>query len=207
LKMRSILGFILSLGMVTAESPQMFPPGSLGHDADWHNFRAVQLFGYLRLFNEASIWQASRKHAPGAVYRFMWLRSFHPAISVRLDIAADGAAFLTTKVSNGCCDCAPLPADTMQKPFRVKTTKKRISSAQVRQFLSRVEEVHFWTLPSRKDSLPAPDGADWVLEASNDGHYQLIDAWSPPTGDPANVLARLMLFDLAGLKLSAKEVY
>lgn len=205
--MRRILGFILSLGMVTAEPLQMFPPGGLGHDADWHRFRSAQLSGCLRLFHEASIWQASRTHAQGAVYRFMWLRSFHPAISVRLDIAADGAAFLTTKVSNGCCDCAPPPADTKQKPFRVKTTEKGISAAQVRQFLSRVEEVRFWTLPSRKDSLPAPDGADWVLEASNDGHYQLIDAWSPPTGDPANVLGRLMLFDLADLKLSNKEVY
>ena len=204
--MRQILGFILSFGMVTAEPPQMFPPGSLGHDADWHHFRSVQLSGCLRLFNEASIWQASRKHVPGAVYRFMWFRSFHPAISVRLDIAADGTAFLTTKVSNGCCDCAP-PADTKQKPFRVKTTEKGISAAQVRHFLSRVEEVHFWTLPSRKDFLPGADGADWVLEASNDGRYQLIDAWSPPTGDSANVLGKLMLFGLADLKLSNKEVY
>ncbi len=185
----------------------MFPPGSLGHDADWHHFRSDQLSGCLRSFKEASIWQASRKHAPGAVYRFMWLRSFHSAISVRLDITADGAAFLTIKVSNGCCDCAPPPAGTKQKPFQVKTTEKGISAAQVRQFLSGVKAVHFWTLPSRKDSLPAPDGADWVIEASNDGRYQLIDAWSPPTGDPANVLGRLMLFDLAGLHLSNKEVY
>ena len=157
--MRQILGFILSLGIVSAEQPQMFPPGSLGPDADRHHFRSDQLSGCLRSFKEASIWQASRQHAPGAVYRFMWLRSFHPAISVRLNIMADGAAFLTTKVSNGCCDCPPPPAGTKQKSFRVQTTEKRISAAQVREFLSRVEAVHFWTLPSRKESLPAPDGA------------------------------------------------
>ncbi len=195
---------MLSLAMVSAGPPQMFPPGSLGNDA---SFRSVQLSGCLRLFSEASIWQASRKHAPGAVYRFIWLRSFHPAISVRLDIAQGGEALLTTKVSNGCCDCAPPPKDTKQKPFQVKTTERRVSAAQVRQFLSCVEKVHFWTLPSRKDSLPGPDGADWLLEASSDGRYQLIDAWSPPTGDPANVLGRLMLFNLADLKLSDKEVY
>ena len=89
----------------------------------------------------------------------------------------------------------------------MKSTKKGIPAAQVRQFLSRVEEAHFWTLPSRKDFLIGADGADWLLEASKDGRYQLIDAWSPPNGDPANVLGRLMLFDLANLKLSNQEVY
>jgi hypothetical protein len=156
LKMRLILGLILSLGIVAAEQPKIFPPGSLGRDDDWDRSRSDQLSGCLRSFKEASIWQASRKHVPGAVYRFMWLRSFHPAISVRLDIAADGAAILTTKISNGCCDCAPSPADTKQKPFRVKTTVRKISAPQLCRFLSRVEAVHFWTLLQQKGLLACP---------------------------------------------------
>jgi hypothetical protein len=207
LKMRLILGLILSLGIVAAEQPKIFPPGSLGPDDDWDRFRSDQLSGCLRSFKEASIWQASRRHVPGAVYRFMWLRSFHPAISVRLDIAADGAGILTTKVSNGCCDCAPPPADTKQTPFRVKTTVRKISAPQLRRFLSCVDAVHFWALPSRKGFWPGPDGADWIIEASKDGRYQLIDAWSPPAGDPASTLGRFMLFDLADLHLSDNEVY
>jgi hypothetical protein len=205
--MRLILGLILSLGIVVAEQPKMFPPGSLGRDADWDRFTSDQLSGRLRSFKEASIWQASRKHVPGAVYRFMWLRSFHPAISVRLNIAADGAGVLTTKVSNGCCDCPPPPADAKQKPFLVQTTARRISAPQLRRLLSCVGAVHFRTPPSRKDSVPGPDGAGWVIEALNDGRYQLIDAWSPPTGDPVNVLGKFMLFDLADLHLSDNEVY
>jgi hypothetical protein len=59
----------------------------------------------------------------------------------------------------------------------------------------------------QKGFLPGSDGADWVIEASNDGRYQVIDAWSPPTGDPANILGRFMLFDLADLHLSDNEVY
>ena len=205
--MRLFLGLVLSLGIMAAEQSKFYPPGGLGHDDDWDHFRSDQLSGCLRSFKEASIWEASRKHVPGAVYRFMWLRSFHPAISVRLNITADGAGVLTTKVSNGCCDCAPPPAGTKQKPFRVQTTVREISAPELRRFLSCVEAVHFWTLHSRNDSLPGPDGADWVIEASNAGRYQLIDAWSPPTGDPANFLGRFMLFDLADLHLSDNEVY
>ena len=202
-----IIRLILLFGIVPAEQPKMFPPGSLDIDAELDRFRSDQLSGCLRSFKEASIWQASRKHVPGAVYRFMWLRSFHPAISVRLDIAADGAGILTTKVSNGCCDCPPPPADTKQKPFRVQTTVREISAPELRRFLSCVGAVHFWTLHSRKDSLTGADGADWVIEASKDGRYQLIDAWSPSTGDPANILGRFMLFDLANLHLPDNEVY
>lgn len=205
--MRLILGLILSLSTVCAEQPEIFPPGSLGRDADWDGFRSGQLSGCLRSFGEASIWQVSQNHVPGAVYRFIWLRSFHPAISVRLNIAADGTGTLTTKVSNGCCDCAPLPADTKQRPFRIQTTVREISTPELSRFISFVGTLHFWTLPSRKESLAGPDGADWVIEASKDGHYQMIDAWSPPSGDPVQTLGRFMLFDLAHLHLSENDVY
>src|SRR5690349_10873834 len=48
--MRLFLGLILSLGIVAAEQPKMFPPGSLGHDDDWDRFRSDQLSGCLRSF-------------------------------------------------------------------------------------------------------------------------------------------------------------
>ncbi len=79
--------------------------------------------------------------------------------------------------------------------------------AQVRRFLSHVEAVQFWTLSSWKDSFPGPDGANWVIEASDNGRYQLVDAWSLPDGDPVNVLGRFMLSDIADLHLSKNEVY
>lgn len=205
--MRRILGLILSLGMLAAEQPKMFPPGSLGRDDEWDRFRSDQFSRCLQSFKEASIWQPSRTHVPGSVYRFMWLRSFHSAISVRLNIATDGTGVLTTKVSNGCCDCAPPPAGTEQKPFLVRTAVRKIPAPQLRRFLSCVEAVHFWTLHSSKNVVRGADGADWVIEAFSDGRYQLIDAWSPPTGDPANILGTFMLFDLADLHLSNTEVY
>lgn len=92
-------------------------------------------------------------------------------------------------------------------PFRGRTTVRKLSTPDLQRFLSCVEAVHFWTLPSRRDALPGPDGADWVIEASDNGRYQLIDAWSPPTGDPVNILGRFMLFELADLHLSDNEVY
>ncbi len=204
---RAAFTLILAVVFTSAGEQQMFPPGSLGSDVEWDRFRADQLSVCLRSFAENSLWQISRQQPSSEVYRLLWLRSFNPAICVRLDIAHDGTGVLTTKVLNGCCDWPPPPKGQRRKALRIHTVTKTVSKQQISTFLAKVEAIRFWRLPSRKDSLQGPDGATWLVEGSTTGRYQIIDAWSPPATDPINVLSRNMLFDLAELKLSPGEVY
>jgi hypothetical protein len=63
LQMCLFLGLILSLGIVAAEQPDIFPPGSRGRD--WDRFRSDQFSSCLQSLKEASIWEASTKHRYG----------------------------------------------------------------------------------------------------------------------------------------------
>jgi hypothetical protein len=45
------------------------------------------------------------------------------------------------------------------------------------------------------------------MEAYDTRGYQLVNAWTPTTGDPVKALGLFMLTDLAGLHLTNAEVY
>ena len=78
-----------------------FPAGSLGSTPRVDQFRASEYTQCLRNFREESLWQMSRQGGAQEVYRFLWLRSFHPSICVRLMIAANGTGVLKDK-TDGC---------------------------------------------------------------------------------------------------------
>src|SRR5579863_3498312 len=55
---------------------------------------------HLRSMQEPSLSDPSTNKTVVA-YRFLWLRSFHNAIAIRLDVRPDGTGTLTTKETNG----------------------------------------------------------------------------------------------------------
>lgn len=199
--------FVLSLLVVVvcAAERSFFPPGSLSREADFDQFRAAQYSDCLRGFHEHSLWPTPQPQLTGEVYRLLWLRSFHPSVCIRLNIAEDGTGTLTAKRMNVCCDCLPLP--TKQVRRQVRTLTQALSQEQVHSFLTQVEAVRFWHLPSRKDAPPGVDGATWLMEGARGSQYQLIDAWSPSPSDPARILANTLLLKLAPWKLSPEEIY
>ena len=73
-------------------------------------------------------------------------------------------------------------------------------------FLARVIETHFWNLPAREQPAGV-DGAEWILEAVTDGHYQIVTRWSPSESDPVYVLGMALMIDLAGMQIEPREVY
>src|SRR5438034_8332234 len=100
---------------------------------------------FLTAMNEPSLWEESQtKKTQG--YRFLWLRSFHHPVSIRLDISKDGTAVLTTKISNG--------AGGYEPGRLINNRTQRLGHDQTQRVLNRIEEFKFWTLPTEP---PPPD--------------------------------------------------
>jgi hypothetical protein len=50
---------------------------------------------------EPSLLDVSRQDSTVEIYRFLWLRSFHHPIAVRLSVRKDGSALLISKETDG----------------------------------------------------------------------------------------------------------
>ena len=200
--MRTACGLAIALVAMYAAGPEYFPLGSLGETPRDDRFRADWYSKRLAALQEPSIWGMSRQAPTVEVYRFLWLRSFHNPISVRLNVASDGTGVLTSKETNGKAGHDP---ETL-----IRNTSERLSKEQTQWFLRRLDDVGFWKLPARQqvpERTSHLDGAQWIVEASKDGHYQIVDRWSPPPDDPIHTLGMMLTNGLAHFKLRRQEVY
>ena len=142
---------------------------------------------HLVAMNEPSLWELSNNDHLH-IYRFVWLRTFDPPISVRLEIDPDGAGLLVAKSTDGMGGYYPGKL--------VMNESVILSVEQVDRFTGKLSDIRFWQLPSRDDNLGL-DGAHWIMEGVKGGEYHLVDRWSPKEG--ALRKTALLLIDLAGI--------
>lgn len=177
-----------------------FPERVLGEDSWDAKFKTDWYSKFLTALNEPSLWEASKSQREQS-YRFLWLRSFHNPVSVRLDVQPDGSALLTVKVGT---------LESNYEPGKlIENRTKRVSREQTHWFLNMIEELKFWSLPTNPPKEPNKvhlDGAQWILEGVQDTKYHVVDRWSPDKGE-VHTLGITMLIDLAELKLLYQEVY
>jgi hypothetical protein len=133
-------------------------------------------------------------------YRFVWLRSFHPGVAVRV-----------WKCSGGYCMTAK-QLDSVDKYVDGKflpsaklaiNTSRSLSAVEWNGFISLLDRAHFWSLPTVDGGPIANDGAAWLLEGARQSKYHLVDRQSPLTGDYFD--ACMFLLKLSGLKIDASK--
>jgi hypothetical protein len=79
-----------------------------------------------------------------------------------------------------------------------------IPKAQTQQFLEKLEKAKFWTLPT--EGPPGGlDGAQWIMEGTQNGMYHVADRWSPRKDEYAS--ACLYLLHLSKIRVEARDVY
>ena len=66
--------------------------------------------------------------------------------------------------------------------------------------------VEFWSLPSRLNDQPGPDGSQWVIEGVKAGKYHIVDSWMPQQG-PVRELGLYLAIELALLRIPKNELY
>ena len=194
-------GGLVSLFLLIVATPSIgqttfFPDGTLSKDSS----HADRYSKHLKALHEPSLWESS-KTKKTQTYRFLWLRTFDHPIAIRLDVEADGSSLLTTKISSGQGGYEP---DRL-----IQDRSRKLKKEQTDWFLGRLEELQFWSLPTKEADQPNVvnlDGAEWILEATKNGDYHLVERWSPDKG-AVHALGIIMLIDLAKLKLLYQEVY
>lgn len=146
---------------------------------------------HLSSMDEPSLWQASPSGNLHA-YRFLWLRTFHQPVAVRLQVEESETGLLIAKVSDG---------KGGYEPGRlVFNETSRLSRQEVERFIQLLSEFGFWEQPTIEESGGIGiDGARWVLEGLQNGRYHVLSRWSPRAG--AFRETALMLLKLAEIKV------
>ncbi|WP_263379487.1 hypothetical protein [Granulicella paludicola] len=171
-----------------------FPPKTFSENRQLDQLVISSYSRQLAALKEAPLWHVSSNVR---TYRFLWLRTFHHPIAVRLDIRPNGAGALTTKITDGAGGYAP------GKLITDKTIN--LSKDDVDTVLDNIQRTKFWSLPTSEKSY-GDDGAQWVIEAADGGRYHIVDRWTPTKG-PIYDLGKMLAIDLAKINVPANEFY
>jgi hypothetical protein len=135
---------------------------------DWYS-------GQLAAAQEPSLYSESlNPHIAGRMtVRFTWLRTFHPPVVVRLEIAGQDVRLIAKQLSGAGGYEAGTIAKRIDRPLTVR------EGVRVRAALAR---THVFALPATEGGLGA-DGAQWLFEGVDERGYHFVHRWSPKNGD------------------------
>ena len=135
-------------------------------------------------------------------YRFLWLRTFHHPVVVRVDVLSDGTGRVRVKETGG---------QGGYKPGKlIKDDTRRLSKQEAQWFVDRMQESGFWELPPEEKENEKEivlDGAFWVVEGKSGQQYHVVEKYAPGCGDRVRSIGLIMLLDMARLKLLYTDVY
>lgn len=106
-------------------------------------------------------------------YRFLWLRTFHHPVSVRIE-SFQGKARLVAVELDGKGGYSP------GKPFR--RAKRELSVQEWNTIVAAISVADFWSSVTEDPGDGGLDGADWILEGLRHGTYHVVVRWTPGPG-------------------------
>jgi hypothetical protein len=174
-----------------------FPDRAFSSNSRNDQFASVWYSRDLRTLEEPSLLEMAKSQTKES-YRFLWLRTFHHPVSVRLEVNADGAATVTTKIASGEAGFNP--------GVLTVNISRTITSEQTKKFLNQIKGAGFWALPSHVNDQAGTDGSEWVIEGASNGRYHVVTRWSPQAG-AVHSIGLILAFDLAQIDVPKEEVY
>lgn len=172
-----------------------FPPGAFYAKPEHEGFVVEWYAKHLKAMGERSLLSYPESRAES--YRFLWLRTFHHPVAVRVWRSGD-SRFLNVKQLSGAGG---------YEPGRLITNQTRqLTNAEWDGFVSLLDRSCYWQLPAEIDDM-GNDGAQWILEGVSEGRYHVVDRWTPRSGDFREVCLYLLKLSNLGIDPSAKDVY
>jgi hypothetical protein len=133
-------------------------------------------------------------------YRFLWLRSFHHPVVIRLSHMRRGGFIVSTEL-DGAGGYAP--------GRQLRRDSVRLSDDTWTSFQALIAREAFWTRLTTDTAHQGLDGADWIIEATRGGRYIIVERWAPATNESAAFMRRLGLefLRLGRVSVPAADVY
>lgn len=134
---------------------------------------------------------------PDEVYRFLWLRSFHHAMAVRVSRVGE-AYTLNAIVLSG--------AGGYEPGVPLRRVHRNLSASEWERVSQALRDLGFWTKsaePPPDEELVGMDGAQWIIEGRRE-RYRVVDRWN---GEDGVRQVGLLFLDLAGIRPRENEVY
>ncbi len=192
-----ILAVASLLGVALVGSADYFPKGIFSESEPEDQAWSERFSERLSTLREVPLYGSTRKSIT-QTYRFLWERSFHPVVVVRLDIYEDGSGIIETKI-------ARTKEGPKKEPF--ERSQVLLTKQQIDEFTNKLNELRFWQLPTRLSPIDiGPDGAEWLIEGASNQEYHVVLRWSPKDG-PVRQLGLMLTFDLGRLKIPAEQIY
>jgi len=176
-----------------------FPKNALADDSRSDQFKTYWYSHALKVLAEPSLLELA-KNSSSESYRFLWLRTFHHPVAIRLDVRPDGTGALTKKVGSGSAGF----------PYTVRLVIENVSRPLTREqtqgFLAMLIRLGFWSLPSHINDQTGTDGSQWVIEGVKEGKYHVVDRWSPDAG-AVRELGLSLALEMAYMNVPKDELY
>lgn len=169
-----------------------FPAGIFSGDDSQNDFRTDWYSEHLTAMNEPSLLFPDDSQQES--YRFLWLRSFHHPVAVRIWSSGQNQ-YVSVKELNGAGGYEP---GKLINDGVYPVPKERW--AECKRLL---EEIGYWELPIVEDDLVGVDGAQWILEGMRDGRYHLVNRWTPESESYRELC--LYLLKLSQLKINPSD--
>lgn len=185
----------LSRTMENSNSPFYFPRGAFYPKPKQEEFIMKWYTNHLKAMGEQSL--LSKPDSPPETYRFLWLRSFHRPVAIRIWDSGEGH-FINVKQMNG--------HGGYQPGKLIIDQTRTLTNAEWDHFLSLLDRSCYWQLqPEIEDG--GFDGAQWILEGIREGRYHVVDRWTPQSGDFREACFYLLKLSSPSIDLSREEIY
>ena len=180
------------------ESGMLLPSGMLSVRPPLDSFEVSWFSGQLAALHEPRLNAAMPAKAES--YRFLWLRSFHQPVVIRIYSTATGGRVVAA-VTNGAGGYAP---GALIRRDSVELTPNAWSA-----FRAAIDTASFWTLPAEDSGRVGADGAEWVFEGRHGPRYAVFVRWSPDTSKSLRLVRRLGLafLRLGRVRVDSTNIY
>jgi hypothetical protein len=197
-----VLAAFFFLGALCSAQETYFPPKLYGAGqiaASWAESDAF----LLNRLEEPSLFTRTPDISAEA-YRFLWFRTFHSPIAVRMDVQPDGRSLLTIKVADGE---SGFPR-TVKK--LIQNTTRALSRERTDAFRKKLAGKGFWEAASRDKGGPAATDCDsWMIEGLRAGTYHVVERAIPnrlpKTGEIVQSLGLTLAIELGQIDIPKEE--
>lgn len=154
------------------------------------SFRNEWYSKHLKALNEPAL---PSIEGANETYRFLWLRSFHHPIAIRVWRIGEERNIVFKELDG---------AGGYEPGKLIANKTRRLTADEWDKFIDLLQKTSYWQLPTESKDFGL-DGAQWVLEGKKDEQYHIVDRWSPRSGSYLEACSYLL--KLSGRK--QKEIY